>query len=246
LDSVIQGVSIDLKSVSTDPVTLTVTRDTTAIQTGVDTFVQTFNTLIDDITKQTSYDQDSNTKGTLLGDSTTETLRQALYNTIEGNAKGVSSQFHNLSDVGLSIGDGGHISIDETKLQNAIGQDPQGVSDLFTARVIQPPGTQNVNGDPNITTTDPNAPTQFSSLGVLSQIEELSNSYLDSVNGKLTQQTQTVKNQIDLQNQRITDLQAQLDNKRAVLQQQFLAMEEAIGQLQSQGSALGSIGQTQG
>lgn len=244
LDSVIQGVSIDLKSVSDDPVTLSVTRDTTAIEDGIKTFITTFNDLIARIDKQTSYDQDTNTKGTLLGDSTTEALRQGLYNTIQGKAQNVTSQFKSLLDVGIKVGSGGQISLNSDRFRAALEQDPQGVADLFTARVLQASGSTPVNGDPNITT--PSSGTEFSSLGVIAQIEELGNRYLNSVDGTLTKRSATVKDQIAFQNKRIADFDVLLNNKRGILQQKFLAMEEAIGRLQSQGSALGNLGSLAG
>lgn len=242
LDNVVQGVSIDLKSVNADPVTLSITRDTKAIEDGIETFVKTFNDMTSRIQTQTQYDQDSNTKGTLLGDSTTESLRQNLYNTIQSKAVGVNSQYTNLLDVGIKIGSGGQISLDHDRLRSALEQDPQGVADLFTARVQKSSSQTSVNGDPNITVSDPNATPEFSSLGVISQIEELGNRYLDSVDGTLTLRTQNIKDQITFQNQRIADFDAQLEVKRGILQQKFLAMEEAIGNLQNQSSSLSSIG----
>ncbi len=241
LDNVIQGVTIDLKSVSSDPVTLSITRDTEAIETGIDTFVKTFNDLASRIKTQTSYNQDSNTKGTLLGDSTTELLRQALFRTIQGKAQGVTSEFSSLLDVGFKVGTGGELTVDKDKLRAALEEDPQGVADLFTARVLKPATPTTVNGDPAITTTDPNATQEFTSLGVIAQMEELANDYLNTVDGTLTKRTQTIKDQIDSQNKRITAFNAQLENKRKVLQQQFLAMEQAIGRLQSQSSALSGL-----
>jgi flagellar hook-associated protein 2 len=242
LDNVIQGVSIDLKSVSSDPVTLSITRDTAAIETGIDTFVKTFNDMIGRIDTQTKYDADTNTKGTLLGDSTTELLRQNLYRTIQGDAQGVTSQFSSLLDIGFKVGTGGELTVNKDKLRAALEQDPQGVADLFTARVLKASEPGIVNGDPNITSSNPNAAQEFTSLGVIAQMEELANRYLNTVDGTLTKRAQTVKDQIDFQTKRIADFNAQLETKRQILQQQFLAMEQAIGRLQSQSSALAGLG----
>ncbi len=242
LDNVIQGVSIDLKTVSADAVTLSITRDTKAIEDGVETFIKTFNDMAARIKAQTGYDADSNTKGTLLGDSTTESLRQNLFNAIQSKGQGVTSQFQSLLDVGLKVGQGGQLTLDHDRLRSALEADPQGVADLFTARVLKTSTSSTVNGDPNITVSNPNAPQEFTSLGVIAKIEELANRYLNSVDGTLTKRTQTVKDQITAQNKRITDFNAQLEAKRGILQQQFLAMEEAIGRLKTQSSALGNLG----
>ncbi len=242
LDNVIQGVSIDLKTVSADAVTLSITRDTKAIEDGVETFIKTFNDMVSRIKTQTGYDADSNTKGTLLGDSTTESLRQNLFNAIQSQGQGVTSQFQSLLDVGLKVGQGGQLTLDHDRLRSALEADPQGVADLFTARVLKTSTSSTVNGDPNITVSNPNATQEFTSLGVIAKIEELANRYLNSVDGTLTKRTQTVKDQITAQNKRITDFNAQLEAKRGILQQQFLAMEEAIGRLKTQSSALGNLG----
>jgi hypothetical protein len=63
LDSVITGVTIDLNTVSEDPITLTINRDNEGVETAVNTFMSAFNTLVDSITSKTKYDQDTETKG---------------------------------------------------------------------------------------------------------------------------------------------------------------------------------------
>ncbi|MBX3375643.1 MAG: flagellar filament capping protein FliD [Phycisphaeraceae bacterium] len=246
LDSVIQGVTIDLKSISSDPVTLSVTRDTSAIETGIDTFIKTFNELTSRIKSQTSYNQETNTRGTLLGDSTTELLRQGLFRTIQGRAQGVSGSFQSLLDVGFKVGQGGELTLDKDRLRAALEQDPEAVARLFTSRELQPSTPTSVNGEPGITTTDPNAGQQFSSLGVFAQMEELANSYLNTVDGRLTKRSQTIRDQISFQTRRVSDFDAKLEDKRKILQQQFLAMEQAIGRLQSQSSALSGISSLSG
>jgi flagellar capping protein FliD len=65
--------------------------------------------------------------------------------------------------------------------------------------------------------------------------------YLDTVDGVLTLRGKGLDAQIKIQNDRIAALDIRLASKQATLQRQFLAMEQAIGQLQSQSSALGSI-----
>ncbi len=239
LDSVITGVTIDLKSTSTDPVTISVARDTDGIETAVNTFISAFNTLSDSISSKTNYDQASDTKGILLGDSTALNLRAALYNTVQGHATGISSSFDQLADVGVSVGTGGDLTLDHDRLRAALEQDPQGVADLFAARVIAPPPSSTING---VTITDTDPTLTFSSAGVATQMENLADSYINSVTGKLTLKNNNLTDQIASQNQSIADMDVRLAAKREVLQANFLRMEEAIGQLQQQQQSLGQIG----
>ena len=68
LDGIVNGVSIDLKTVSTEPVTLTISRDTGAVETAVNTFITAYNNLIDRIDTLTAYDAETQRRGVLLGD----------------------------------------------------------------------------------------------------------------------------------------------------------------------------------
>lgn len=239
LDSVISGVSIDLNGTSTDPVSLTISRDTGAVESAVQKFVDAFNTVIDRIRSQTRYEQETNTRGPLLGDSTAITLRDRLFETIQGTAIGINGTFERLADVGISIKSGGKLELDKERLRQALEEDAQGVADLFAARVLKPREPTQIA--PGITVNDPNAVQEFTSLGVAAQIEELSNSYVSSINGVLTGRRQTIDDQLAAQNRRLQDFDARLAIRRQVLERQFLAMEQAIGMLQSQQSALASL-----
>jgi flagellar hook-associated protein 2 len=243
LDSVIPGVSIDLKSVSDHPVTLAVSRDTEAVTTAVQTFISAFNTLVDRIDEQTRYVQETDTKGPLLGDSTALSLRGGLFTTIQATGRGISGQFDRLVEVGIKIGEGGKLSLDENRFRQALEQDPQGVADLFAARVQAPntPGT--LPNIPGVTFNNPDAPANYTSLGVASQMELFADSMINSVNGALTNRNKTIDDQIEDQNKRIADFDTRLATRRQILEQQFLAMEEAIGRLQQQQGSLSQIGQ---
>jgi flagellar hook-associated protein 2 len=241
LDNVLTGVTIDLNGTSATPVSLSVTRDTTSIESSVAAFVDAFNGLMDRVAQQTRYVQDTNQRGPLLGDSTAINLRSALFSTVQSAAKGLTGRFTNLAQVGVTVGKGGKLELDREALRSAIELDPQAVADVFSARVARTTtGTISLPGGG--TARDPNAKQEFDQLGVGSMIEELAKTYVDTVDGILTGRAKTLSDQIDQQNQRISDLDARLESRRQVLQRQFLAMEQAIGHLQSQQGALASIG----
>lgn len=242
LDSVITGVTIDLKTADTDPVTLTVSRDTGAIETAISTFVDAFNTLTDRIKTLTKYDAESKTRGVLLGDSVPNLLSSALFSTVQGSAIGVSGRFQEFADVGLTIGSGSKLTLDRDRLRAALEEDPQAVADLFAAREALPSGPTQVPGVPGATYVDPNAVTRYTSLGLATQLENLAEGYVNSVTGVLTRRNQVVTDQITFQNKRIADFDIRLATRREILQRQFNAMEEAIARLQTQQSAISQMG----
>ena len=241
LDNILGNVTIDLKQTSTEPIQVTITRDNESIEDKVVAFVESFNDLIKRIDFQTRFDQETEIRGPLLGDSTMIGLRTVLFNTMFGESENVTGTFDRLLQVGLTIGAGGVIEFDRDRFREAMEQDPESVEALFAERVLKPKVPQPIPGVPGGTFTDPNARDEFSSLGVVGQLEELARRYIDSVNGVLTLRTRSLDDQIALQNRRIEQFDIQLRAQRVKLERQFLAMEQAIASLQGMQGIIASI-----
>lgn len=243
LDQVINGVSIDLKTASNDPVELTVSRDTETLEKTVETFVEAFNTVFNRIGKYDKYDAETETRGSLLGDSSVAQIRSGLLNAIQGEPQGVDGQFSRLFQVGLKIGSGGALEFDKQRFREALEQSPQSVEDLFSAfqreSVTQEVLLEDEDGNPIATT--PATGESFSRLGVAEVIARLADSFTNSVDGLLTRRKNTIDDQIRQQNERIEQIDLRLGRKREQLERQFLAMERAIASLQSQQASLGSL-----
>lgn len=240
LDNVISGVKIDLHSVSDKPVTLSIGKDTEGIFSAVKLFISAFNEAVGRIDKQTNYDSETKIGGPLLGDSTAQQLRSGLFNIIQGKAQGITGRYDRLADVGLKIGDGGTVTLDETRLRNALADDPASVEQLFTAYAIDD-STSTDLGD-GVTVSGGDKKTTYKTLGVIAQMEVLADKYLNSVDGVLSNRKKALDNQITGQNQRIAAFDTRLEAKRAVLERQFAAMESAIAKMQSQQGALQGLG----
>lgn len=243
LDQVINGVSIDLKTASNDPVELTVSRDTETLEKTVETFVEAFNTVFNRIGKYDKYDAETETRGSLLGDSSVAQIRSGLLNAVQGEPQGVNGQFSRLFQVGLKIGSGGALEFDKQRFREALEQSPQSVEELFSAfereSVTQEVLLEDDDGNPIATT--PATGESFSRLGVAELIARLADSFTNSVDGLLTRRKNTIDDQIRQQNDRIEQIDLRLGRKREQLERQFLAMERAIASLQSQQASLGSL-----
>ncbi|MBL8990075.1 MAG: flagellar filament capping protein FliD, partial [Phycisphaerae bacterium] len=246
---VLSNVTIDLKSPRSEPVTLTVTRDNQAVEDAVSEFVAAFNQVISRIDAQSTFDADANKRGTLLGDSTTQSLRSVLLSTVQGPPLGVSGRYQSLTQVGVTVGRNGQLQVDSDKLRAAIANDPQAVKDLFVAKA-QVPATagQPVIGPdgqpiPGVTLVGGSSAQQaaFTSLGIMERIGQLTDQYINTTTGTLTRRSRSLDTQIKSQNDLIASLDKKLESRRAILERQFVRMEQAIGQLQGQQGALGSI-----
>lgn len=237
---VFEGLTLNLQGASESAVTINVAADRGELETKIDEFVTAFNETLDRIDFQTRFDQETEARGPLLGDSTLLGLKNAMVNTILGPPLNVSGRYTNLSQVGISIGEGGRLELDKEKLQEAIETDPQAVEDLLINREIDQSGGTRTLGE-GITVTDPSARETFSSLGVFARIEELSRTYIDSVDGVLTARGRALDNQVQLQEDRISFFDQKLADKRTRLEREFASLETIISNFQAQQAALASL-----
>lgn len=242
VDGVVEGLRADIKTTSTGPVTLTISRDTDATLSAIDDFVKAFNALSSKVTDLTSYDADTDKRGTLLGDSTTLALRNELFNVLQSTPLGVGGQYQRLAQVGLKVTRDGSISIDADKVRTALQNDPESVKDLFSAFEQDAiPATVDVAGVTGATVVNTATEGKYTRLGVLEKIAQLATKYVDSSTGVLTARGKNLDSEIQRNNDRIADYDERLAAKRTSLEAQFAALESTLAKLQGQQSALGGI-----
>ncbi|MCW5775780.1 MAG: flagellar filament capping protein FliD [Phycisphaeraceae bacterium] len=240
LDTVVTGVTIDLHATNSNPVTLTVSRDTAGMEKAIDDFISAYNAVLDRVKTQTKFDQETNVRGPLLGDSTVANLLASMQRTILGEAKGVTGRYTRLTEVGVRAGEGGKLSIDRNRLREAMESDFAAVVEVFAAREVAAK-EEFIEVEPGVWVKNTSTKDEYSKLGVLFQVEELAKQYVDSVDGVLRQRDRTLATQIELQSKRIEAFDVRLEQRRKQLEAQFLAMERALAALQSQQSALAGI-----
>jgi flagellar hook-associated protein 2 len=127
----IKGVTVNLNSVSDQPVSLNITRSADAVVDQIKQFAQNFNDLVDKMADLTKFDTDTNTPGLLLGDSTVQTIQAQIYAALQA-AVPTNPKYRILADVGLTLGDGAKLEFDEDKFREAYAENPDAVSTLFT------------------------------------------------------------------------------------------------------------------
>jgi len=243
LDNTIRGVTIDLKRASQTPVEVTVSASTAEAEAAMDELIGAFNSTIDRIDFQTRFVAETEERGALIGDSTAITLRSRLFAAIQGPAEGVSGRYQRLTDIGVSFGDGGRLEFDRDEFREALATDPEAVEALLTTREVTSVGSDEAADLPDgVTVSGGTDNTEsFGAQGLPSILEELVASYTDSFDGLLTLRNNAIDTQIESQESRIEAFNVRLEQRRAVLERNFLNMERAIGSLQTQQSALGSI-----
>lgn len=128
----VQGVTLSLSEAGASHV-LTVERDSKAISAAVTGFVDAYNSLQGTISSLTSYNADTKVAGVLLGDATLRGVQGKLRSVLTSDlAEGALVR---LSDVGISLQEGGTLAVSSTKLDGLIGSDVSALSDFFSGSV---------------------------------------------------------------------------------------------------------------
>jgi flagellar hook-associated protein 2 len=136
VDQAIEGVTLTLKGLTPDkaPLTIGVELDTAGVKKNVQSFVDSYNKLMDAITAQTRVTQVGEDKkplaGALVGDATARTL----VNSIRGELASVqgSGALRGLMDIGVTTQKDGKLLVDGPKLDKAIAANFSEVANIFT------------------------------------------------------------------------------------------------------------------
>jgi flagellar hook-associated protein 2 len=225
ITNVISGVTLNLTGVSSQPVTLNVSQDTSGISTALGNFVTTFNSLTSQISQQSTFNSSSNSAGILLGDPVASNITSSLYNVLNTTVGGGSYKV--LAQLGITVGNGGQLQFDQDTFNQAIATDPSGVENLFNA---------------TSTTNNSNGSTTTLNTGLAYQIDTTLKQLIDPISGSVTSAEKELSAESQGFTDQITQLNALLAQQKTVLETQFADMESALASLQSQQASLSSIG----
>ena len=227
LNNVIPGATITLHSTSDSATRLIVSRDYDGIITAVENMVSGFNRVVETLDKYDTYNAETEERGLLLGDVTISRIRSAMFNRTIRADSDLTGQYKALSQLGVNVGSGTKLTFDSSKMRTALENDLDSVVQLFTLRETE---TDAVSGEITITA---------GGIGV--DIAELLNRLTETSTGTLANRLSTIDKQLALNEKRIEQMDVLLEGKRQRLLAQFIAMEQAIAQLQSQGSSLAGL-----
>jgi flagellar hook-associated protein 2 len=130
----IEGVTLNLlKADASSPLTLTVSASTSDANSSIKDFVDAYNSMMDFLNTQLSYDKDTKTANPLLGDPTVTEIRNKIGRVVTGTIPGLgTSSYTNLSQIGITSGSKtGKLSLDGAKIASALAANPDRVAKLF-------------------------------------------------------------------------------------------------------------------
>ncbi|CCV61325.1 flagellar filament capping protein FliD [Yersinia enterocolitica] len=131
-----QGVTLTLKAKTktSEPETLNITRDSTAMKTAIQTWVDAYNSLqttFGSLTQYTAVEQgkdQSTNNGALVGDGTLRSIQTQLKSQLASAQPG---DVKTLASLGITQDIKGKLTIDSTKLDKALTEKPNGVVAFF-------------------------------------------------------------------------------------------------------------------
>lgn len=132
LTGIVSGLTLELKSPSSTPVTVTVSRDTQSVVDQAQNFVDSYNDAIKKIRDYTAFNADTFSRGLLFTDPTVLRIRRDLSNQVLSPVVGLpASVLNSLSEVGIKAGAEGTLTFDSGTFSSKLASDFNGVQDLF-------------------------------------------------------------------------------------------------------------------
>lgn len=211
------GLNLTVKEISDEPISISVDDNPDAVVSAITRFATQYNLLQDKISEVTFFDSASNQVGLLFGSTETLRIQNGYSRLLTSRIPGGSIQ--SLGQVGVRLDENGKLQVNETKLKEAIAEDPDGVEQFFNR---QDPITEE-------------------NIGLIGRLSELGDRYAASDGGMLINKTVTLSEQLQRNNERVDSYNVRLEDQRERLLQNYYAMEEAIGKIQSNASYADSI-----
>ena len=198
------GVTVNVTSVQTSPVTLTITPDTSTITSAASNLLTTVNTLLQSIATQsavtTSTDSSGNittTGGVFTGDGV---IRDGATQLFDAIAQASPSQ--SPSSIGFDINSDGTLTFDQDTFQAALAADPSGTESYLNT--------------------------------IASAIAAQATAQSDPVEGTLTTRITSLSSQITDLNTQVATWTTQLAARQTQLESAYAAMESQLSALKTQ------------
>jgi len=210
---IIPGVTLDL--LSADPartIGITVSRDTESISGNVKKLVDAYNSVMGYIKENNKYDSDTKKAYPFFGDSVARSIAEDLRRVFSSSISGLPNTMNRLMHAGVSTDKDGFMSLDTSKLKNALNSDFDGVVNLFAKTAA--------------------------TTGFAERIHESASSINDFVDGRIKGRQDGLKKSMTRIDKDIRQKETQLVSYEEQLRSQFTGLEAMLASLKGQSNAL--------
>jgi len=131
---IVDGITIDIKAIGSS--NISVNQDKSTSTKAVDSFISSYNDLVDIFNVLSSYDEENEVAGTLLGDSTLRLVSNRIRSVIQAPVSGISGAFNSLAALGITTDDDGKLVKDSTKFQKVLDSSFDSIASMFSKNGI--------------------------------------------------------------------------------------------------------------
>jgi flagellar hook-associated protein 2 len=218
----INGLTLNLTQApaagSTLQAQITVATDSSSVTSSVNSFVQSYNSLVKLEQSLTAYNSSSSTASVLTGDMATIQIGSQLGSILGSQISGGAAGYTWLASVGIDFNQDGTLSLNSTTFGNALAANPNAVSQMFTSTT----GTGSQQG---FATQLNNAITSMlSPTGVLTSAQNGTQSTITDMNNQIAQ----MQAQLNQEQTQLITQYSQLNASMVVAQQQQVALANAL------------------
>lgn len=203
VSTVVEGLTLNL--VKAGSATVQVSHDKDSMKKAVTDFIAAYNSAIALVRDNIKYDADTKTAGTLQGDSTAVGIQNRLRSTLGSNAPR-GGAFGHLSDVGMSTGVNGAITLNEGRLTKALAQ-PDDLKQLF-----QGTGSDSDGGEGE---------------GIATRLRTVLDQLL-SMDGAIATRTEGLQASISNNNKRMASMEDRVAGYEKRLKERYTALDKSM------------------
>jgi flagellar hook-associated protein 2 len=136
ITDVLPGVTLNLHTVDTDPVVVTLTRDTGSVQKDVQNLVNMYISLFNKVNDLSGYDEETEVSGPLQGDSTVRSIKDMIRGALLDRPLGFEEgedAYILPAQLGIKFDEDGELMLDTSIFNEAMSNDYEGVLSLLGA-----------------------------------------------------------------------------------------------------------------
>jgi flagellar hook-associated protein 2 len=212
------GLTLRLRGTHANPaetLQVEVSRDDETIAESFQTFVDAYNDVLDFLTGQSRFDEETESAGPLSGDATLRSVEQTIHRISVGQYLFAGNPFTSLGEIGVRFGDDGRLELDRQALIDALEEDHVAVRQLMS-------------GDDS---TDGVATALVRALGPITE----------AGTGMIAIRDDGFEDRIAVLDAQIDRLELRLEKREELLLLQFSRLESTVAALQAQGNSLSSL-----
>jgi flagellar hook-associated protein 2 len=213
---VVDGVRFELlgqTDAETPTVGVTVVPDTATVKDRFQAFVDAYNNVMKLIERESSLQAGTKRSDRLAGDPVLARIRAQLQGIVSSNVEGATGDYDSLASVGIKTKSGGTLSLNASKLSEALDGDFLGVANVLIR----------------------------DTTGVAARLTEAIDVFTDPYDGAIKLRRDGIQRSIALVDGQIEAAGRRVDSYEQSLVRQFTALESMMSQFQTQGNYLASV-----